>query len=77
MTSPPSRQAAHRCPVPGCPRHCSPGHVACRDHWCAIPKRQREVLREAFRARTTDPAGFSAAVTVTQELATTYARRAA
>lgn len=69
--------SAHRCPVPTCPLHCSPGHVACRGHWLAIPKRQREVLREAFRARTSDPTTFTAAVAATQELVTTYARRAA
>ena len=68
---------AHRCPVPGCPLHCSPGHVACRAHWLAIPKRQREVLRAAFRARTSNPTTFTAAITLTQELAATYARRTA
>jgi hypothetical protein len=79
MTSPsPSGVGAvHRCPVPGCPAHCTAGHVACRRHWLAIPKRQRDVLAEAFRARTSDAAMFTAAVTLTQQFATEYARRAA
>jgi hypothetical protein len=79
MTSPwrSARGAAHRCPVPGCFVYCSPGHVACREHWLAIPKAKRRVLADAFRARTTDADTFTAAVTLTQQLATDHARRAA
>jgi hypothetical protein len=79
MTSP-SRSgvgAAHRCPVPNCHAHCTAGHVACRRHWLAIPKKHRHVLAEAFRARTRDAATFTAAVTLTQQLVVDYARRAA
>jgi hypothetical protein len=79
MTSPsPSGiGAVHRCPVPGCPAHCTAGHVACRRHWLAIPKKHRGVLAEAFRARTSEAETFTAAVTLTQQLIVDYARRAA
>jgi hypothetical protein len=79
MTSPSGSGVgvAHRCPVPDCPAHCSPGHVACRRHWLAIPKAHRGVLAKAFRVRTTDADVFTAAVTLTQQLAVDYSWRAA
>jgi hypothetical protein len=79
MTSPPRSGVGvvHRCPVPGCPAHCTAGHVACRRHCLAIPKQHRHLLAEAFRARTRDAGTFTAAVTLTQQLVVDYARRAA
>jgi hypothetical protein len=72
-----AQPGVHRCPVDVCPLHVSPGHVVCRTHWRQIPSRLRDPLREAFRNRTSDPAGFAAAVEHTAELAQTYARRTA
>jgi len=72
-----ARAQAHRCPVPGCPVGCSPGHVVCRDHWRAIPNQDREPLRAAFRARLTDPIAYLEAVAIAARLADHYDRRAA
>lgn len=53
---------AHKCPIEECTILCSPGHVACRDHWLAIPKFERVPLIEAFRRRQSDPIGYQLAV---------------
>ncbi len=64
----PALEQAHPCPAAGCKQVVSAGHVGCHTHWFALTDRARTVLREAFRARETDPELFLAAQALTAEL---------
>lgn len=70
---PEARAEAHPCPVPDCDVLCSPGHVACRLHWRAIPQIERDPLIRAFQRREADPVGFALAWDTARALALHYA----
>ena len=71
--SPAALSTAHRCAVEDCPALCSPGHVACRRHWCAIPQPLRNPLILAFRGRVIDPVGYALAAGEGERLARRFA----
>ena len=73
--SPAALEQAHPCSVDTCTVPCSPGHVACRRHWCAIPQLLRDPLIGAFRRRLTDPVGYALAHAEGQRLVGRYAHR--
>jgi len=50
----------------------SPGHVACRQHWLAVPRVVRQPLVEAFRERTSNPNRYARAVDVAEALVRHY-----
>lgn len=64
---------AHLCPVPGCTRFVSDGQVACRDHWCGIPRSKRHLLIQAFRQREENPTLYEQACTLARQLAIEHA----
>lgn len=65
---------AHPCPVPDCPVLCSPGHIACRLHWRAIPQTERDPLIAAFRRRSADPIAYALACDTARALVLAYAQ---
>lgn len=73
--SPAAIEEAHPCAAYDCSALCSPGHVACRRHWCAIPQELRDPLIEAFKRRLGDPVGYRVAQADAQLLVRRYAHR--
>lgn len=65
---PEARAEAHPCPVPNCTVLCSPGHIACRLHWRAIPQEERDPLIVAFQRREHDPIAFALACDLARRL---------
>ena len=75
--SPEAKADAHDCAAPGCPVLCSPGHLACRQHWRAVPQDLRDPLIRAFKARQIDPIGFVLACDTGRRLVREHAHLAA
>ena len=71
--TPEARSEAHVCPVSTCTVLCSPGHVACREHWRAVPQALRDPLIEAFRLRERDPVAFQLACAEARRLVVRWA----
>ncbi len=56
-----ARDRAHPCPVTGCPRLVSEGHVACLPHYRTLPVRTRRSLAAIWRAPEQHPHTYEAA----------------
>lgn len=67
---------AHPCAVPACRVPVSPGHVACREHWRAVPQERRDPLIAVFRQRQANPQGFEMAQVIARYLVLCYAEEA-
>lgn len=74
--SPEAIEQAHECPVPDCTVLCSPGHIACRVHWCGVPWRERSPLIAAFQRRQLDPVTYDLACETAHVLVLKYAQLA-
>jgi hypothetical protein len=66
---------AHECAALDCRVLCSPGHIACRDHWFAVPKVERVPLIAAFRRREQDPQAYAVAVELGRRLVQLHTQR--